>query len=241
MPTPSYLTTCTQNKKLCHDVWEVKLRMPEGQTFSFRAGQFVLFDVPLIGNPHDIQPRAYSIGSPPRENTELTFVLRYKERGRASLWVDEVLKAGDTVRIQGPLGAFVLNRETPKDYVFVGTGTGVAPFRSHLMDALEDRKDTRPMHLFFGVRHEEDLFWIEEFRRLEQQFPNFKAYVSLSRPTESWKGLRGRVTDILPTVITDFSRVNAYVCGNPDMVKTVKEWLLAKGVPKADIHQEGYI
>lgn len=241
MPTPSYIVTCTQNKKLCADVWEVKLRLQEGEKFSFRAGQFVLFDVPLIGNPQDIQPRAYSIASPPREDTELTFVLRYKPGGRASRWIDERLKVGDTVRVQGPLGAFVLNAETSKEYVFVGTGTGVAPFRSHLMHALEDKKDVRPMHLFFGVRQEEDLFWVEEFRALEKRFPNFKAYISLSRPSESWKGLCGRVTDILPTVITDFSRVNAYICGNPDMVKTVKEWLFAKGVSKADVHQEGYV
>lgn len=215
--------------------------MQEGERFSFRAGQFVLFDVPLVENPKDIQPRAYSIGSPPREDTELTFVLRYKPGGRASRWVDEMLKVGDKVRVQGPLGAFVLNAETKKDYVFVGTGTGIAPFRSHLLHALCDAKDTRPMFLFFGLRHEEDLFWVPEFRNLEKRHPNFKAYISLSRPSAAWKGLRGRVTDILPKVIKDFSRVNAYVCGNPDMVKTVREWLLAKGVPKEDIHQEGYV
>jgi ferredoxin-NADP reductase len=192
MPTPSYITTCTKNEKLCHDVWEIKLKMPQGQKFVFKAGQFVLFDVPLVGKPEDIQPRAYSIASPPNEEDELTFILRYKEHGRASRWMDEMLKVGDPVRIQGPLGRFTLKEGTTKEYVFIGTGSGVAPFRSHLKWALESAKDTRPMHLFFGVRHEKDLFWVEEFRALEKAFPNFKAYISLSQPEATWTGLKGR-------------------------------------------------
>lgn len=241
MPTPSYITTCTQNKKLCHDVWEVKLRMPEGQKFQFQAGQFVLFDVPALGKPEDIQPRAYSIASPPTEDTELTFILRYKPEGRASLWVDQMLKVGDPVRIQGPLGRFVLDDKTDKEYIFVGTGSGVAPFRAHLKWVLETQKEQRPLHLFFGVRHEEDLFWVEEIKELEKQHPNFHASISVSQPNGEWKGLCGRVTDIMPNVITDFSHVSAYICGNPAMVKDVKEWLMTKGVPKTDLHQEGYI
>ena len=241
MPTPSYRTTCTQNRKLCHDVFEIKLRMPEGQRFTFKAGQFVLFDVPLVSKPDDIQPRAYSIASPPSEAHEFTFILRYKPGGRASCWVDQTLREGATVRIQGPLGAFMLDLNTAKEYVLVGTGAGVAPFRSHLKWALEEKGDKRPMYLFFGVRHEEDLFWVEELRNLEASFPNLKVMVSVSQPQGSWTGLTGRVTDVMPNVLRDFSRISAYVCGNTDMVKSVKEWFLGKGAPKADVHQEGYV
>jgi NAD(P)H-flavin reductase len=241
VPTPSFTTTCTQNKKLCHDVWELKFAMPEGEKFIFKAGQFVLWDVPLCDHPEDIQPRAYSIASPPREENELTFVIRYKQDGRCSKWIDEVLKVGDQVRMQGPLGNFTLNTETDKDYIFVGTGTGIAPYMSHLKYALQDQKDTRPMHLFFGVRHEEDLFWVDEFKALDDQYENFTMHLSISQPSDAWDGLKGRVTDIMPTVITDFSRVNAYICGNPAMVKDVKEWLMTNGVEKSDLHQEGYV
>lgn len=241
MPTPSYITTCAKNEKLCHDVHEIKLKMPKGQEFVYQAGQFVLFDVPLIEAPNDIQPRAYSIASPPCEQNELTFVLRYKEKGRASRWIEKMLKIGDPVRIQGPLGNFTLDEETQKDYVFIGTGTGIAPFRSHLLYALEEKYSTRPMYLFFGVRHREDLFWVKELDRIAAKHKNVKIYISLSKPDEHWRGLQGRVTDIMPTVIMDFSSVNAYVCGNPVMVKHVKAWLMENGVPKEDLHQEGFI
>ena len=236
-----FITTCTQKKNLLADIYELKFRLPEGEKIDFKSGQFVLWDVPLIDNPEDIQTRAYSIASPPCEDTELTFVFGYHEGGRAGRFVREVLKEGDTIRMQGPFGNFIVNTETHKDYVFIATGCGVAPFRSHLKWLLEEHKENRPMHLFFGVRHKEDLFWVDDFKGLEKRFPNFHANISLSKPDEKWKGLKGRVTHVMPDIIEDFSNVNTYVCGNPSMVKDVKNWLLGKGVPKEDVHGEGYI
>ena len=241
MTTLSHLATCTQKKKLCDWVYEIKFKLSEGKNLTFSAGQFVLWDVPLVDNFDDIQPRAYSIASPPCENTELTFAFGYKEGGRAGRFVREALKEGDEIRIQGPFGKFIIDDDSSKDYVFIATGCGVAPFRSHLKWLLEERGDTRPMHLFFGVRHEEDLFWVDEFDSLQERFPNFHAHISLSKPGDGWKGPRGRVTDAMPEVLSDFSNISAYVCGSPEMVKDVKEWLIGQGVAKGDVHAEGYI
>jgi len=242
MATPSSLLICTKNIPLSKSgsTFEVKLKMPEGQNFQFKAGQFALFDVPSIENPADIQPRAYSIASSPSEDQELTFVIMNKEGGRATRWIKETLKVGDTVCIQGPFGVFTLRAENPKDFVFIATGTGLAPFTSMIPDALANG-DMRPMHLFFCVRHEEDLFCVDDLRVLEKNYPNFHAHISLSQPTGSWKGLRGRVQQIIPTVITDFSWHQFYACGSPDMVRSMKDWLMERGVEKKDMHAEGYV
>jgi len=242
MPTPSYLTTCVKNIPLSKSgsTFEVKLKMPTGERFLFKAGQFTLFDVPSVENPADIQPRAYSIASPPSKDQELTFVIMNKEGGRATRWVKEMLGVGDTVRIQGPFGVFTLHAENPKDFVFIATGTGLAPFTSMIPDALA-KGDARPMHLFFCVRYEEDIFCVDELRALEKKYPNFHAHVSISQPTSGWQGLRGRVQEIIPTVIQDYHRIQAYVCGSPDMVKGMKDWLSERGVQKADMHAEGYV
>jgi len=214
--------------------------MSERQHLQFAAGQFVLFDVPLVENPTDIQPRAYSIASPPENSTELTFAVMNKEGGRATRWVKEMLKIGDSVRIQGPFGVFTLHEKNPKDYIFVATGTGLAPFTSMVPDVLS-KGDTRPMHIFFCVRHESDLFYVDELKLLEKNYPNFHAHISISQPTEHWHGLRGRVQEVIPTVIKDFSQIQAYICGSPDMVKGMKEWFGERGVVKADMHAEGYV
>lgn len=214
--------------------------MQANERISFKAGQFVLFDVPLVEDPNDIQPRAYSIASPPTSDRELTFVVMNKEGGRATRWVKEALKIGDSVRIQGPFGVFTLREENPKEYVFVATGTGLAPFTSMLPHILS-KGDRRPMHLFFCVRYEEDLFYVEELKLLEAQYSNFHAHISLSQPTERWQGLRGRVQEIIPTIMKDFSRIQTYICGSPDMVRSMKNWFFERGVAKPDMHAEGYV
>lgn len=238
MPVPSYQLICTGNKKIARDVYEFTFKRPGELTF--RAGQFVLFDVALLDDATDIQTRAFSIASTPLED-DLLFVAKLKEGGRASRWIAESLKAGDTVRTQGPFGNFVLSKENPKDLLFIATSTGVAPFRSQIIDALESGF-TKQIDLVFGVRNTEDLFWKEEFQKIAQQYENFNLHIALSGNDEEWDGHKGRVQTLATLICKDFSTKNIYVCGSPEMTKEMKRLCLEEwGVEKSDLHVEGYI
>jgi len=237
MPTPSYTVTCTQNKLITHNVHEVRFIKPEN--FTFEPGQFALLDVPLIDNPDDVQTRAYSIASTPEEE-DLLFVIKVKPGGRAGRWVEEQLKEGDEVRIQGPLGSFTFDCQDNRDCLFVCTGVGGAPFRSQIISALKSGEE-RKMDLITCVFKEEDLFWIEEFEGLAEKYPNITVHIMLSDPSPEWKGLTGRVQDIIPT-IPDFKEKNIYLCGNPAMTSDVKRLCLEEWcIPKERVHMEGYI
>lgn len=238
MPTPEYTIACTKNEQITHDVYDIRFEKPEG--FTFKAGQFFLLDVPLVNDPTDLQPRAYSIASSPDED-EIILAIKLTPGGRTSQWIEEVLKPGISVIMKGPFGVFQLNSNTEKDYVFICTSTGNAPFRSMILDALS-KGDTRRMDLVYGVRSEEDLFWQQELEELAETHENFHVHIALSQPSEHWQGLRGRVQTVTPEVIHNFSNKNIYVCGNPDMTKEVKQLCLEKwGVEKQDFHMEGYI
>ncbi len=238
MPVPSFIITCTGNKKIAHDVYECTFAKPGA--FTFRAGQFILFDVALPDNPADIQTRAFSIASTPMED-ELLFVAKLKEGGRASNWIESQLKTGDEVRIQGPFGNFVIDTENPKELLFIATSTGVAPFRSQILDALEGGY-SKQIDLVFGVRHQEDLFWKEEFEKIAQQYENFYLHIALSGDNDDWTGHKGRVQSLVTLITKDFSAKNMYVCGSPDMTKEMKRLALEEwGVQKQDLHVEGYI
>lgn len=238
MPVPSYQLVCTGNTKIARDVYEFRFERPGELTF--RAGQFVLFDVGLREDLSNIQTRAFSIASTPLEN-DLLFVAKLKEGGRASRWIAESLKAGDVVRTQGPFGNFLINKDHPKDLLFLATSTGVAPFRSQIRDLLEAGY-TKQIDLIFGVRHEEDLFWKKEFEELTQQYENFYLHISLSGGSDEWTGNRGRVQTLVHMVAPDITQKNIYVCGSPDMTKDVKKLCLEEwGVLKEDLHVEGYI
>lgn len=238
MPIPTFSSPCIAYQTIARDVYEFRLRKPEG--FSFKAGQFVLFQVPLVDHPSDVQTRAFSISSAPSE-PDLHFVAKMKEGGRASRWISEVLAPGISVQFQGPFGAFVLHPENLKPYCMVATSSGVAPFRSQIVEALTNG-DTRPIDLLFGVRSREDLFWVEEFQELARRFENFSFHPSLTAPDDAWTGHRGRVQTLFPLVFPNLISSQLYVCGNPQMTLEVKKHCIeGLGMDRKDVHVEGYI
>ncbi len=239
MAVPTFTITCTEKTLVAPGVYQIRFTKPEG--FSFKAGQFVLFDVPLVADPTNIQQRAYSVASTPAE-PDLLFSIKLVDGGRASMWIEQVLRLGTTVPMKGPFGVFVLQPEkTPKNYAFICTGAGVAPFRGQIKHALE-AGEKRKMDLLFGARNKADLFWVEEFSALAKRYPNFALHTSLTSGEADWSGHRGRVQVVAPQIIGDqMPNTCVYICGAPEMVKDVKAHCLEWGIPKADVHAEGYM
>lgn len=249
MPVPNYIVECVSNERIARDVYEFRFQKPAGM--NFKSGQFILFDVPLIEKTDDIQTRALSIASAPSEN-DLLFVAKMKEGGRVSRWIEEVLTPGTRARMQGPFGNFTIKEEdATRDLLMIATSTGVAPFRSHIMELAEkcdvilrssaERHEGR-IDLVFGVRSEEDLFWKVELEQLAQKTENFFLHFALSNPTDGWSGHRGRVQTLVPLIAQDISTRTVFVCGSPDMTKEVKSLALTEwNVPKERLHVEGYI
>ena len=127
--------------------------------------------------------------------------------------------------------------------VFVATGTGIAPFRSMLLDHLPT---THPhVTLLFGVRHEEGLLYRAEFERLADEYSSFRFLPTVTRPTENWQGLRGRVQAHLDEALDiksyeDVSTVDVYICGLKEMVDDVRRELKARGFDRKQIIYEKY-
>lgn len=239
MPTLAFTLVCTRKLLVAPGVYELAFAKPE--ELVFKAGQFMLFDVPLIDAPTDIQPRAYSIASTPHEK-ELLFVIKLKEGGRASVWIEKVLTVGAAVRMQGPFGLFTVKPDVSLQYVFLATGAGIAPFRSQITWLLDEERFAGRLDLIFSVRHTADLFWTETFSTLAAAHPNFYFHLSLTGSDAKWTGLSGRVQTILPTVLQDPSKAHVYVCGAPEMVQDVKKTCITNlGLQKPQVHAEGYI
>ncbi len=238
MPVPSFTTKCTRNDVIAEGIHQIHFEKPVD--FSFKAGHFILIDVPLIDNEEDIQPRAYSIASAP-EDDEIVLAIKIVPNGRASAWIEQKLQVGDSIRFQGPFGKFTLDAETQKDYVFMCTATGIAPFRSQLREILP-AGETRKIDLFFGLLSDKELFWKDELQEFADQYENFNFYTCASEPSEGWDGFRGYVQEQAQSVIDNFSNKQVYLCGSPLMTKAVKEVCITElGIPAEDVHMEGFI
>jgi ferredoxin-NADP reductase len=237
MMTP-HSSTCLALTSLTRDTLSLRLSRPDG--FLYQAGQYVLFDVPTLADPHDLQVRAYSLASHPSE-PDLTFAIRLKPGGRASEWLRQQVQVGTPITLKGPLGGFTLKPGPVPPLALVATGTGLAPMRGLLLEAIA-RSATSPIDLIVGMREAIDLFWLDELHTLEQQLPSLRVHLSLTRPAADWVGHHGRVQTLLPTLVPDLPTRHVYACGNPDMTLELKRLCLNTwGLTKAQMHVEGFI
>lgn len=143
--------------------------------------------------------------------------------------------------MQGPFGRLVLDEKPKKELLMIATSTGIAPFRSQLEPLLSSGFDKR-VDLVYGVRSEEDMFWLGYFEDLAKKYENFFLHTALSQPSDAWTGHKGRVQTLVPQIVKDWSTKKVYACGTPVMTMDVKKLCLEEwGVAKEDFHMEGYI
>ena len=223
--------------ELAPEVRHFEFEVPAATEFTFTPGQFV--SVVEQDNGKEIT-RAYSIASP-RGGNRFELCLNHVSDGVVSSYLFG-LNPGDEIQIGEPLGYFTV-RHPGHRLVFVATGTGVAPFRSMLLEHLPK---THPhVTLLFGVRHENALLYREELEQLAQQYPTFCFLPTVTRPTQDWKGRSGRVQTHLDEALAmhayeDPSSVDVYICGMPQMVDEVRKLLKARGFDRKQIIYEKY-
>lgn len=204
---------------------------------SFRPGQFLSL---RVGEDADGSPalRSYSIASSPEQHGELRLVLRILEDGVGSRFFAG-LQPGDQVSFTGPMGFFVNDLSHPGDVVYVATGTGIAPIWPMLLETLQ-RNETGRVELFWGLRHEEDLFWQDELQSLSTKNPRLTTHIYLSQPRGFWRQ-RGRIVPPVMELLPSLQRPTFYLCGNGQMIEECKAALLSRGVErKRQIRTEAF-
>lgn len=208
--------------------------------------KFKLFDLACV-NEEPIF-RAYSMGNHPAEGNRVMLNVRIAtpppkmpdiKPGIASTYIFN-LKPGDKVWISGPFGEFFA-KDTDKEMIYIGGGAGMAPLRSHVMDLFHTKKTTRKVSYWYGARSLREMFYEQDFRDIEKQFPNFTFNVALSEPQaeDNWTGYKGFIHQVLLEnylkTHPDPSEVEYYLCGPPPMIAAVNKMLYDLGVEKEQI------
>jgi len=187
--------------------------------------------------------RAYSLANPPIETDLLRFTIRIATPppgveaappGVGSSYVFN-LKPGDRVTISGPYGDFFA-KETEREMCFLGGGAGMAPLRSHIRQQLLAENTKRRITFWYGARSRQEMFYDEEFKELEERFPNFSYHVALSdpQPEDNWDGPVGFIHQVANELYLspheDPTEIEYYLCGPPPMVAAVEKMLYDLGV-----------
>jgi len=213
--------------------------LSEPKNIRFQPGQYLLLNVPGTA-----QKKSYSITSSKDLDHAIEIVVNTAPQGEGTKYLQS-LKPGDGVSFFAPAGVFSVAPQSSqvgqqeKALVFVATGSGIAPVKSMIIQQLRFENDARPIVLHWGLRYEEDLFWLDKFQDLAQAYPNFQLHLVLSKATPAWKLCRGRVTDCLQVHPLVHS-AGYYICGHTTMVEDVKNLLMQKGVAQEHIHHEKF-
>ncbi|MCB0761589.1 MAG: NADH:ubiquinone reductase (Na(+)-transporting) subunit F [Flavobacteriales bacterium] len=169
------------------------------KTFQTEWDKFGLWDLKMVNDEPIV--RAYSMANHPAEGNIVMLNIRVAtppwDRARnAWMQVNPGIcssyvfsrKLGDKVTISGPYGEFFI-KETDAEMIYIGGGAGMAPMRSHLFHLFHTVKTGRKVTYWYGGRSKRELFYLDDFKKIENEFPNFRFYVVLSEPAEedNWK------------------------------------------------------
>jgi len=197
--------------------------------------------------------RAYSMANYPAEGNIITLNVRIAtppmdrathkwlpvSPGISSSYIFS-LKPGDKVRMSGPYGDFHI-QDTDAEMLYIGGGAGMAPLRAQILHLFRTLHTGRKVSYWYGARSKKEIFYEEDFREIEKQFPNFSFHIALSdpQPEDNWTGYTGFIHQvILDNYLKDHEApedIEYYMCGPGPMANAVKAMLENLGVERSQL------
>ncbi|WP_201205466.1 M24 family metallopeptidase [Pseudomonas sp. S37] len=203
----------------------VELVLQPAQPLDVRAGQYVRF---LLGKGDS---RCFSVANlPAQDQGRLVFHIRTVSGGLFSEGVLPALQAGDSVQLEGPLGACTWQHEAPRPLVLFATGTGYAGIKPLLLTALAGDAEVT---LYWGGSTTAD--WYDSA---------FLDQASLTHPRFRWHPVlsaQARVQHVALAQVHQWADTQVYACGNASMITQVREQCLAAGVQPHRFVAEAFV
>ena len=198
---------------------------------AFLPGQYVNLKV-----PGSEQSRAYSFSSLQKDG-EVSFLIRNVPGGLMSSFLTNLAKAGDSVNLAGPLGAFYL-REIKRPLLLLAGGTGLAPFTA-MLEKIAEQGSEHPLHLIYGVTHDHDLVEMDKLEAFAARIPNFTYSACVASPDSTYPQ-KGYVTQHIEPKHLNDGEVDIYLCGPPPMVEAVSAFIREQGLEPANFYYEKF-
>lgn len=222
--------TVTAIEQATHDIRRVRVKLAKPLEFS--PGQYAT----LQFTPEHVRP--YSMAGLPGD-AEMEFQIRLVPGGRVTEYVFDQLAVGAAIRVSGPFGTAYLRRKHTGPMLCVGGGTGLAPVLSIVRGALEAGMDN-PIHLYFGVRSQQDLYDAERLQALAALHPNLKVNLVIATGPVEPGQRSGLVTDVIRQDFGSLAGWRAYLCGAPAMVEALSLLATSLGMEPGQVHADAF-
>lgn len=209
------------------DVWSLTCKNDEETVRAYSMANY-----PAEGNIITLNVR---IATPPFDRATKKWKAGIKP-GISSSYIFS-LKPGDKVMMSGPYGDFHI-QDTDAEMLYIGGGAGMAPLRAQILHLFRTLKTGRKVSYWYGARSRNEIFYEEDFREIEKEFPNFKFHIALSdpQPGDNWTGYVGFIHQVIyDNYLKDHEDpedIEYYMCGPGPMANAVKGMLENLGVPR---------
>jgi len=211
-----------------------------GASFEFRAGQHAdfVFTHPCAGSESD-NFRTFSLACSPLDKRPVMIAMRMRRTSFKSALKAAAL--GTKFIVSRPRGSFTLHRDITRTAVFIAGGIGIAPIRSILQQATQERLPHK-LYLFYSNREADDAAFLEEFESMTAQNPNFTLIPTVTgHRTIAWPYEKGHINrEMLTRYLLGLNGPIYYVAGPSGMVTAMTDLLTSSGVSDDDVKTEEF-
>ena len=222
-----------ETKQETHDVKSIKLGLKE--KIDYKPGQYFIMELDVEDQENS---RPLSIASSPTEDF-LLFSTKISQSAFKQKF--NSLEVSETVKLQGPMGVFVL-KEDAQQIVFLGGGIGITPFRDMIKYA-GDKKLPIKLILLYSNKTPSDIVYKDEWHVFEKENPNLKVINTITQPEGTdWQERIGRVDEkMIREFCADLNNALFYICGPPGMVDGLSNLLKTMNIPLQNIKIEKFV
>ena len=223
-------------ERMTDDVMVIWMQLPATEKLQYRAGQYVEFIL------KDGRRRSYSLAHAPHVDEKLSLHIRHMPGGVFTDLVFAGMKERDILRFEGPLGTFFLREDSDKPIVLLASGTGFAPVKAIIEQAVHARSG-RAMTLYWGGRRPADLYMQALCNEWARTIPGFTfvPVVSQALPEDGWQGRTGFVHEAVIADFPDLSGHQVYACGAPVVVDSARlDFVALCKLPEAEFHADAF-
>ncbi len=215
------------------DAWTLSVQAEGHGGLRFLPGQFAWLT--LGHSPFALREHPFSISSSAEQSGQLSFTIKCLGDFTATIGN---AAPGQKIYLDGPFGAFSIDRHQAPGYVFIAGGIGIAPILG-MLRTLADRDDRRPLWLFYAYKNLERLTGHEELEALKARLQLQVVYI-LSDPPPQWSGESGFLTREILDRHLPAARAgyDYFLCGPTVMTAAAESALSGLGVPMTRIHTE---
>jgi sulfhydrogenase subunit gamma (sulfur reductase) len=194
--------------------------------FSFRPGQFIMLELPGIGEG------PYGISSSPSNHEDIELCIR-----TVGNLTGVLARAGRGTRVglRGPFGtSFPMSRMHGGNVLLIAGGLGLAPLRSPIAYVQEHRSQFDHVDIIYGTKEPSQLLFKYQYEMWKKD--DLGLHIIVEKPDPSWTGDVGLITKVVEEIIASrdsrfIEKTHAIVCGPPIMFKFVCDLLSKKGLP----------